>query len=76
MLPILVALFILAWNGLKSFRPKEYVTCRNYYDGFIWHVLKARTKQGFDLIKDMKDLVRGTIYVRQENLIGAYEFFK
>ena len=59
-----MGLFILAWNCLKSFRPKKYKKCSDYWNGLVWHLLHPRTKKGFHLIKDMKDLVRGTIYSR------------
>ena len=35
---------------------------KDYCHGLVWHFFKPRTKKGIERIKDMKDLVRGTIY--------------
>ena len=35
-----------------------------------------KNKKGKELGKEMKDLVRGTIYCELENVIDAYKFFK
>ena len=75
-IPALVLLFVLAWNCLKGFRPKKYSDWTDYRNGCIWHCLQPRTKKGTDLIKDMKDLVRGTIYCSLENVMAAYHLFK
>jgi len=45
-------------------------------NGFVWHFFKPRTKKGLELIKDMKDLVRGTIYSDLGQVVEAYKFFK
>jgi len=45
-------------------------------NGFVWHFFKPKTKKELDLIKDMKDLVRGTIYSDLEKMVEAYNFFK
>ena len=45
-------------------------------NGFVWHFFKPRTKKGLELIKDMKDLVRGTIYSDLGKVVEAYKFFK
>ena len=45
-------------------------------NGFVWHFFKPRTKKGLELIKDMKDLVRGTIYSDLEKVVEAYKLFK
>ena len=61
---------------MKTVRPKQYKKLTDYWHGFLWHFLKPRTKKGFELIKDVKDLVRGTIYCELKYLINAYKFFK
>ena len=39
-------------------------------------MFKPRIKKGFELVKTMKDLVRGTIYSNLENMTEAYKLFK
>ena len=73
---MVVLLFFLAWNCLKGYRPKEYKDRKDFCNGFIWHCLQPRTKKGPDLIKDMKDLVRGTIYCKLEAVLPAFKLFK
>ena len=69
-------LFALAWNGLKGLRPTEYTQFSHYWEAFIWHALQPRTKKGNRLIRELKDLVRGTLYSSLENVIEAYKWFK
>jgi len=75
-IPAGIILFALAWNFLKGLRPKEYKTCKDVWHGFVWHFFQPRTKKGLELVKDMKDLVRGTIYSELDQVIEAYNFFK
>ena len=75
-IPIVLITFVLGWNLLRSFKPKDYRKCINWYHGFVWHFFNPRTKQGFELVKDMKDLVRGTIYSNLNEVIAAYKFLK
>ena len=75
-IPVAVLLFILAWNCLKGFRPKEFKDRKDFCNALIWHCLQPRTKKGTDLINDMKDLVRGTIYCKLENILPAFHLFK
>jgi len=76
LLPSSIGLYVLAWNLLKGMKPKNYKSCKNIWNGFVWHFFKPRTKKGLDLISNMKDLVRGTIYSDIEKVIEAYKFFK
>ena len=76
LIPLLLTLFMLAWNCLRSLRPKKYRTCADYWHGAVWHLFQPRTKRGIALIKDLKDLVRGTIYADLNHVIEAYELFK
>ena len=50
LLPASIVLYVLAWNLLKGMKPKNYKTCINIWNGFVWHFFKPRTKKGLDLI--------------------------
>jgi len=76
LIPGLIILYVLAWNLLKGTRQEKYKTWKDYWNCFVWHFFKPRTKKGFELIKNMKDLVRGTIYSDLENVIEVYNIFK
>ena len=75
-IPLAILAYILGWNTLKSFKPKQYTKWPHYWHGFVWHFFKPRTKCGFALVRDMKDLVRGTIYCKIEKVPEAYNLFK
>ena len=57
-------------------RPKNYESFVEIWNGFVWHFFQPRIKKGLDLVKNMKDLVRGTIYSDLDKLIEAYQLFK
>ena len=75
-IPLALGGYILGWNTLISFKPKQYAKRADYWHGFVWHCFKPRTKSGFALVRDMKDLVRGTIYCKMEKVPEAYNLFK
>jgi len=76
LVPALFFIFVFSWNSLKSLRPEKYKLWSDYMNGFIWHFLKPSTRTGVELVSNMKDLIRGTIYSDFDNMINAYKFFK
>ena len=72
----MVATFAFGWNFLSAYRPAKYAGWRDYVQGLVWHIFQPRTRKGLELIQNMKDLVRGTIYTDLHNFIPAYRFFK
>ena len=53
-IPLALGGYILGWNTLISFKPKQYAKRADYWHGFVWHCFKPRTKSGFALVRDMK----------------------
>lgn len=72
----MLVLYACAWAFLSTMRPKKYIKFSDYWNGILWNVFKPSNAKGFQLVSNMKDLVRGTIYGKLENVIQAYIFFK
>jgi len=62
MIPSAAVLLGLALSRVRGLRPDHYQKLEDYLRGIIWHFLQPSNVKGYELVKNIKDLVRGTIY--------------